>query len=105
MCGKTGGGPPCRLRSEAWLAGSPVRTRCPALAMYMQQRWEVEASLDTAWWPRMAGCAAVGGSSEEVEEKGPLRPGTRRVWYRCVLWPPLLFHHPHGVPGSEKRCG
>ncbi len=62
MCGKTAGGAPCRLRSEAWLAGSPVHSRCPALAMYMQQRWEVEAGLDTAWWSRMAGSAAVGGS-------------------------------------------
>ncbi len=61
------------------MAGSPVCTRCPALAMYMQQRWEVVAGLDTAWWSRMAGSAAVGGSSEEVEEKGPLRPGTGRV--------------------------
>ncbi len=85
VVGKTGGGAPCRLRSEAWLAGSPVHARCPALAMYMQERWEVEASLDTAWWSRMVGCAAVGGSSEEVEEKGPLRPGTGRVWCRCVL--------------------
>ena len=53
--------------------------------MYMQQRWEVEASLDTAWWSRMAGSAAVGGSAEEAEEKGPLRPGTCRVRDRCVL--------------------
>ncbi len=82
---KTAGGAPCRLRSEAWLAGSPVHARCPSLAMYIQQRWEVEAGLDTAWWSRMTGCAAVDGFSEEVEEKGPLRPGTRRVWCRCVL--------------------
>ena len=81
---KTAGGAPCRLRSEAWLAGSPVHERCPALTMYMQQRWEVEPGLDTAWWSRMAGSAAVGGSSEEGEEKGPLRPGTCRVRYRCV---------------------
>ena len=83
--GKTAGGAPCRLRSEAWLAGSPVHARCPALAMDMQQRWEVEAGLDTAWWSRMAGCAAEGGSAEADEEKGPLRPGTGRVWCRCVL--------------------
>ena len=85
MCGKTGGGPPCRLGSEAWLAGSPVRTRCPALAMRMQQRWEGEAGLYTACWSRMARSAAEGGSAEADEEKGPLRPGTGRVWYRCVL--------------------
>ena len=81
----------CGLRSEAWLAGSPVHARCLALTLYMQQRGEVEPGLDTAWWSRMAGSgssAAVGGFSEdaeEVEEKGPLRPGTCRVWYRCVL--------------------
>jgi hypothetical protein len=46
--GKTGGGPPCRLGSEAWLAGSPIRTRCPCLAMFIQQCWEVVAGLDTA---------------------------------------------------------
>ena len=67
------------------MAGSPIRTRCPALAIYMQQRWEVVVGLDTAWWSRMTGSAAVGGSSEEAEEKGPLRPGTGRVWCRCVL--------------------
>jgi hypothetical protein len=82
---KTAGGAPFRLRSEAKLAGSPVRMRFPAVAMYMQQRWEVEPGLDTAWWSRMAGSAAVVGSSEGVEEKGPLRPGTCRVRYRCVL--------------------
>jgi hypothetical protein len=75
----------CRLRSEARLAGSPVRPWCPALALSMKQRWVVVAGLDTAWWSRMAGSAAVGGSSEEVEEKEPLRPGTCRVRYRCVL--------------------
>ena len=49
---KTAGGAPCRLRSEAWLAGSPVHARCPALAMYMQQRWEVEPGLDCGWVKR-----------------------------------------------------
>ena len=76
---KTGGGPPCRLGSEAWLAGSPVRTRCPALAMLIQQCWEGEAGLDTTCWSRMARSAAEGGSAEVDEEKGPLRPGTGRV--------------------------
>ena len=85
MCGKTAGGPPCRLHSEAWLAGDPVLTRCPALAMYMQQRRMVEAGLDTACWSRVAGSAVVAGSSEVVEEKGPLRPGTGRVQSRCVM--------------------
>jgi hypothetical protein len=86
---KTAGGAPCRLRSEAWLAGSPVHALCLALDMYMQQRWEVEPGLDTAWWSHMTGCAAVDGFSEEVEEKGPLHPVPRvrgRVWCRCVLW-------------------
>ena len=59
--GKTGGGPPCRLRSEAWLTGSRVRPHCPSLVMCMPQRWEVEPVLDTTCWPRMVGCAAVGG--------------------------------------------
>ncbi len=103
MCGKTGGGPPCRLGSEAWLAGNPIRTRCPALAMYMQQRWEGEAGLGTACWSRMARSAAEGGSAEVDEEKGPLRPGTGRVWCRCVLWPPWRFHLTQGVSGSEKQ--
>ena len=68
MCGKTGGGPPCRLGSEAWLAGSPVCIRCPPAAMCMQQRWEGEAGLDIACWSRMARSAAEGGSAEVDEE-------------------------------------
>ena len=79
MCGKTGGGPPCRLGSEAWLAGSPVRMRCFSVAICMQQRWEGEAGLYTACLSRMARSAAEGGSAEADEEKGPLRPGTGRV--------------------------
>jgi hypothetical protein len=105
LCGKTGGGPPCRLGSEAWLAGSPVRTRWLPMAMHMQQRWEVEAGLDTACWSRMARSAAEGGSAEEDEEKWPLRQGTGRVRCRCVLWSPLRFHLTQGVSGSEKQGG
>ncbi len=59
--GKTGGGPPCRLRSKASLAGSRVRPHCPSLLMCMQQHWEVEPVLGTTCWPRMAGCATVCG--------------------------------------------
>jgi hypothetical protein len=40
-----------------------------------------------------------------MRERGPLRLGTCRVWYRCVLWPPLRFHVTHGVSGSEKQGG
>ena len=71
----------------------------------MQQRWEVEPGLDTAWWSRMAGSAAVGGSSEKFEEKGPLRPGTGRVWCRCVLLPPWCLHLTQGVSDMGERCG
>ncbi len=49
-------------------------------SMHMPQRRQVEPGLDTPCWLRMTGCAAEGGSSEEVAEKGPLRPGTGRVW-------------------------
>ncbi len=73
--------------------------------MRMQQRWEGEAGLDNACWSRMARSAAEGGSAEADEEMGPLRPGTGRVWYRCVLWPPWRFHLTQGVPGSEKQGG
>jgi hypothetical protein len=32
-------------------------------------------------------------------------PDASRVWYRCVLWPPLRSHLTQGVPGSEKQGG
>ena len=59
--GKQAVAPPCRLGSEARLAGSPIRPRCPALVTCMQQRWEVEPELDTTCWPRMVRCAPHGG--------------------------------------------
>jgi hypothetical protein len=83
------------------LAGSRVRPHCPSLAMYTQQRWEVEPVLDTTCLPRMAGCAAVGGSSEEVEEKGPC---VVQDHCRCVLLPPWRLQLTQGVSDMGERC-